>query len=90
MLRTPLFNQIWSVIKNWDIHVPGAYGGYCGANGNHVRAIVDGIDASTEHVEYRFVEGRSLPQSAYVGLGKHGWILAAIDQIEGGKKQWVF
>lgn len=40
------FDRIWEVIKNWDIGVPGAYGGYDSATGNHVRAILDGIGDS--------------------------------------------
>jgi hypothetical protein len=43
MLGDPRFNAIWQAIKAWDISVPGAYGGYCGATGNHVRAILDAI-----------------------------------------------
>lgn len=43
MLDHPLFNAIWDVIKTWDVNVPRAYIGYCGANGNHVRAIYDAI-----------------------------------------------
>lgn len=43
MLRDPVFNAIWNCIKDWDINVPGAYSGYCGATGNHVRAIMDAI-----------------------------------------------
>lgn len=40
MLASPDFDAIWQTIKTWDIQVPGAYGGYCGATGNHVRAIL--------------------------------------------------
>jgi hypothetical protein len=43
MLDDPEFNAIWAVIKTWDINVPRAYNGYCGATGNHVRAILDGL-----------------------------------------------
>lgn len=43
----PQFEAIWECIKQWDINVPGAYGGYCGATGNHVRAILDAL-ANTE------------------------------------------
>lgn len=43
-LASPLFDAIWSAIRTWDINVPGAYGGYCGATGNHVRAILDEIE----------------------------------------------
>lgn len=46
MLNDPTFNAIWNVIKSWDINVPDAYSGYCGATGNHVRAILDALPAS--------------------------------------------
>ena len=39
----PLFDAIWNQIKSWDINVPEVYGGYCGATGNHVRAIYDAV-----------------------------------------------
>jgi len=47
MLASPEFEAIWQRIKKWDIHVPGAYVGYCGATGNHVRAILDALRAIT-------------------------------------------
>ncbi len=37
------FEAIWQCIKSWDINVPHVYAGYCGATGNHVRAILDAI-----------------------------------------------
>ena len=43
MLADPTFEAIWQVIKSWDINVPAAYSGYCGATGNHVRAILDAL-----------------------------------------------
>jgi hypothetical protein len=43
MLDTPEFNAVWNCIKTWDINVPGAYNGYCGATGNHVQAILDAL-----------------------------------------------
>lgn len=43
MVGTPQFEAVWEAIKGWDIHVPGAYTGYCGATGNHVRAILDAL-----------------------------------------------
>lgn len=42
-LEDPQFNAIWNVIKTWDINVPEAYNGYCGATGNHVVAILDAL-----------------------------------------------
>ena len=47
-LNTLWFNKIWNVIKDWDIHVPGAYNGYCGATGNHVVAILDVLTEDKE------------------------------------------
>lgn len=43
MLEDPVFNAIWNTIKHWDINVPTVYEGYCGATGNHVRAILDAV-----------------------------------------------
>lgn len=45
-LTSPEFEAIWQCIKRWDINVPDAYNGYCGATGNHVRAILDALAAS--------------------------------------------
>lgn len=45
MLGTPEFEAVWQCIKRWDINVPDVYGGYCGATGNHVRAILDALAA---------------------------------------------
>lgn len=47
MLADPLFEAIWQAIKTWDINVPGAYGGYMGATGNHARAVFDAIQPRT-------------------------------------------
>ena len=43
MLDQPDFNAIWDCVKTWDINVPHAYEGYCGATGNHARAILDAL-----------------------------------------------
>jgi methionine synthase I (cobalamin-dependent) len=48
MLASPEFNAVWNCIKDWDISVPQAYGGYCGATGNHVRAILDALSQQTK------------------------------------------
>lgn len=45
-LDDPLFNCIWDAIKTWDINVPEAYNGYCGATGNHVVHIINAIKKS--------------------------------------------
>lgn len=49
MLRNPAFKAIWHCIKTWDINVPEAYNGYCGANGNHVRAILGALGDGIIH-----------------------------------------
>jgi hypothetical protein len=46
MLKTPEFEAVWQCIQDWDINVPGAYSGYCGATGNHVRAILDALTSA--------------------------------------------
>jgi hypothetical protein len=46
MLASPQFEAIWSVIKSWDVNVPEAYSGYCGANGSHVAMILRALSAS--------------------------------------------
>lgn len=43
MLADPRFEAVWQAIKSWDINVAGAYSGYMGATGNHVRAILDAL-----------------------------------------------
>ena len=48
MLEDPFFIAVWNAIKTWDINVPGVYVGYCGATGNHVRAICDALLAAAE------------------------------------------
>lgn len=37
------FNMIWEVIKTWDINIPDAYEGYCGATGSHVMVILNAL-----------------------------------------------
>jgi hypothetical protein len=48
MLATLEFEAVWQCIKSWDIAVPDAYFGYCGATGNHVRAILDAFRLLTD------------------------------------------
>lgn len=45
-LDSPLFEAIWAVIKTWDVNVPAYYEGYCGANGSHVKLILNSIERS--------------------------------------------
>lgn len=42
-LKRPEFEAVWQAIKKWDVNVPEAYNGYCGATGNHVMVILDAI-----------------------------------------------
>lgn len=43
-LKSPLFQDIWEVIKDWDINVPEYYDGYCGATGSHVALIMNHLE----------------------------------------------
>lgn len=43
MVASPDFEKVWQCVKHWDINVPEVYAGYCGATGNHVRAILDAL-----------------------------------------------
>ncbi len=45
-LASPEFEAIWQLIKSWDVNVPTHYEGYCGANGSHVKMILDAIASS--------------------------------------------
>jgi hypothetical protein len=56
MLKNPFFEAIWQVIKKWDVNVPHAYSGYCGATGNHARAILEGI---AEQIKLAMEEARA-------------------------------
>jgi hypothetical protein len=47
-----LFNKIWSVIKHWDIAVPGAYQGYCSATGNHAVAILNALTEEKSELDF--------------------------------------
>lgn len=42
-LKNPIFNDIYNVIKDWDIGVPESYAGHCSGTGSHAKAILDGI-----------------------------------------------
>lgn len=42
-INTQLFNQIFDLIKNWDINVPDYYKGYTSGNGSHVKLLLDVI-----------------------------------------------
>ena len=55
-VKSPLFEAIWQTIKRWDINVPSAYAGYCGATGNHVRTILDAIEPYGEKCRAEYQE----------------------------------
>ena len=40
MIATPAFRAVYRLIRAWDVQRPGDLG-YMGANGSHVRAILD-------------------------------------------------
>lgn len=44
-LASPVFEAIWQTIKTWDVYVPAYYVGYMGANGSHVKLILDALQA---------------------------------------------
>lgn len=75
MLREPRFEAIWQVIKSWDINVPHAYRGYCGATGNHVRAILDALSSASGHetfgvdLNYKLPCEVRLPPGMSIGKG---------------------
>ncbi|WP_321354613.1 hypothetical protein [Pseudomonas extremaustralis] len=45
-LASQEFEAIWQVIKSWDVNVPSHYEGYCGANGSHVKMILDALSVA--------------------------------------------
>ena len=47
-LNSSRFRAVWELIGGWDIGVDGLY---TGAQGNHVRAILDAIDANARQLE---------------------------------------
>jgi len=42
-MESELFNAIWECIKTWDIKIPEYDDGYMGANGSHVKILMDAI-----------------------------------------------
>lgn len=43
-LKSPIFNALWDVVKTWDVNVPEYYSGYCGANGSHVKLLLNALE----------------------------------------------
>jgi hypothetical protein len=64
-LKDSLFDKIWEAIKSWDINVPGEYGGYCGATGNHVCAILDAVRSDDVDKAFKFLEMPPVPEEAF-------------------------
>lgn len=50
-LERPLFRAIWGAIKSWDVNVPEYYEGYCGANGSHVKLILNAIEKMQDEID---------------------------------------
>lgn len=50
-IESELFNSIWKIIKSWDIQVPEYYDGYMGANGSHVKLIIDGLASTLRDIK---------------------------------------
>jgi hypothetical protein len=64
MLDDPKFEAVWQRIKSWDINVPDVYAGYCGATGNHVRAILDALahaDTQEERATCGAIDAERVP-----------------------------
>ena len=63
MMETEEFDAIWQAIKTWDVNVPEVYEGYCGANGNHVRVILDALNLMTFTQKNLKIENEQLKES---------------------------
>ena len=50
-MKSELFNAIWNVIKTWDIKVPEYDDGYMGANGSHVKLLLNSIIPSIRNTK---------------------------------------
>ena len=50
-MESELFNAIWKVIKTWDIKVPEYDDGYMGANGSHVKLILDVVAPTIRNIK---------------------------------------
>lgn len=50
-MDSEIFNQIFDIIKNWDISAPEYYSGYTSGNGSHVKLIIDAIKPSIRNIK---------------------------------------
>ena len=73
MLKSPQFEAIWNCIMSWDINIPGVDGEgmYSGANGNHVRAILDALLTGTDQ-KCSECGGPYYPST--IGVGNHAGV----------------
>jgi len=85
MLETSMFEAIWQCIKSWDINVPDAYNGYCGATGNHVRAIMDAITQSQAvegDVAFLLKQNKALKELKKADLARICELLDKVNALE--------
>jgi len=90
MLETDAFERVWQCIKRWDINVPDVYGGYMGATGNHVRAILDAIRAAspTPEAGSPAEDERQVPRHG-AQFTANDYRRALADLIHGGERALV-
>jgi hypothetical protein len=50
-LASPTFEVLWQCIKTWDVGVPAYYTGHCGANGSHVKLLMNALGGHRAFVE---------------------------------------
>lgn len=71
-LANPQFAAIWQAIKSWDVNVPGAYGGYCGATGSHAAVILRAIS-------------KPAPDSTRTGAAETEALVRAVEALNGSQ-----
>ena len=85
MTIDPLWNAIWDELKTWDINVPHAYSGYCGATGNHARAIYDAVSRFTVSAVERMRADAALMASLFSSSSRESfskfafWIILKVN-----------
>lgn len=82
-LESTEFAAVWNAIKTWDINVPGAYSGYCGALGNHAVAILDALSPVLRRaLEAAFASGREAERADVVAWLPDVALCEAVDREE--------